>query len=397
VYQNIAILVGFMMLYSLAGTRLERTPVSGALVFVVFGLLAGPSVLGILNFTIDGPTLRLFAELTLAVVLFVDASHADLGVIRKNIGLLSRLLLIGLPLTLAGGYFLGLALFDGFTMVEIALLATMLAPTDAALGKPVVNNKAVPQKIRGALNFESGLNDGICVPILLLFLHIAEAPGHVDTGSLLATLLLHEIGIGLIVGLGVVLVTAGLMRLVGIGEWIEGVWSRLFVATLAITCFAAAQALGGSGLIASFTGGVLFGSLARRHKHEVLHAGEVLGETLTLFTWVFFGAAVVGQIFGEVSVAAFIYAVLSLTVVRMLPVFLALTGTGLGTHAKLFVGWFGPRGLASIVFAVMVVNSPTPGGHGLAVVVAITVVLSVIAHGLSAVPLAAAFGRREGS
>jgi len=395
-YLNIAILSAFLLVYSKFGGRLEKTPISGALVFTAVGLIFGPAMLGLLDFRIDGAMLRLLAEITLAILLFVDASLADLGVIRKHFGILGRLLLIGLPLTIAAGFGVGLWLFPGVPVLELALLAVILAPTDAALGKPVVTNKAIPDKIREALSFESGLNDGICVPILLLFLHLAtQVTQHISTGDLMATLFVHEIGIGALTGLGVVAVAVVLLRFTGGRGWVSGVWQRVVVAAMAVTCFSAAQALGGSGLIASFVGGLLFGAMIRESKHELLDAGEVFGEVFTLITWVFFGAAVVGQVMNYLSWPVFFYAILSLTLVRMVPVFLSLTGSGVSTEGKLFIGWFGPRGLASIVFAVMVANSDLSGGRNIAIVVAITVVFSVIAHGLTANPFSAAFVRSE--
>ena len=179
-YWTLAVLAGFVFLYSVFAGRLQRTVVGGAIIYTGFGLLAGPQV--------QNPRarrryqgLRLLAELTLAFVLFTDAANADLGVLRRSLALPERLLLIGLPLTIALGFAVGVAIFKQLGLLEIAILAAMLAPTDAALGKAVVTNPAVPAEIREALNVESGLNDGICVPVLLLFL--ALAVGKLGEGS----------------------------------------------------------------------------------------------------------------------------------------------------------------------------------------------------------------------
>jgi NhaP-type Na+/H+ or K+/H+ antiporter len=394
-YENLAILAAFVFLYSIVAGGLERTPINGAIVFTAFGLALGPVGLGLLNLNVDTESLRSLAELTLALVLFTDASNANLGVLKHSIRIPRRLLLIGLPLTILLGFGVGVLVFDGLTLLEVAILATMLAPTDAALGKAVVTNESVPSNIREGLNVESGLNDGICVPILFVFLALAAGTGAEGSTSMLALkLVAEEIGIGVGVGIGLTLLGSWLLRVFSARGWITETWRQLPVVALAMACFAVAQILGGSGFIASFAGGLLFGWIAKRHKHKLLLAAEGTGDTLALITWVLFGAAVVGQAVGDFSWEVVLYAVLSLTVVRMLPVFLVLAGTGPRTAEKLFMGWFGPRGLASIVFAVIVLNEHLPGGDTITSTVVCTIVLSIILHGLSATPLIAVLGTR---
>ena len=394
-YETLAILAVFIFIYSTASGGLERTPINGALIFAAFGLALGPMGLGVLNLDVDKEGLRTLAELTLALVLFTDASNANLGVLKKNIGIPRRLLLIGLPLTILLGFGAGVLVFDGLTLLEIAILATMLAPTDAALGKAVVTNEAVPSNIREGLNVESGLNDGICVPILFVFLAlVAATDSETSTPALAMKLVAEEIGIGVVVGVVLTVLGSWLGTRFADRGWVTETWRQLPVPALAVACFAVAQWLGGSGFIAAFTGGLLFGRLAKRHKHELLLAAEGTGDTLALITWVVFGAAVVGQSFGSFTWEVVLYAVLSLTVVRMLPVFMVLAGTRLQASEKLFMGWFGPRGLASIVFGVIVVNEHLPGGGTIAMTVVCTILLSVVAHGISANPLVAALAAR---
>ena len=202
-YENIAILAAFVFLYSIISGKLERTPINGALVFIIFGLAFGPLGLGLLNLKVGVEGMRTLAELTLALVLFTDASNANLGVLKKSFHIPQRLLLIGLPLTILLGFGVGVLVFTGLTLLEIAILATMLAPTDAALGKAVVTNESVPPDIREGLNVESGLNDGICVPILFVFLAIATSSGiEGGTPMLALKLVAQEIGIGVAVGVG---------------------------------------------------------------------------------------------------------------------------------------------------------------------------------------------------
>ncbi len=193
----------FVFLYSLVSGGMEKTPVNGAIVFAAFGLVFGPLGFGFLNLNVDAEGLRTLAELTLALVLFTDASNANLGELKKSFRIPQRLLLFGLPLTILLGFGVGVLVFDGLTLLEIAIIATMLAPTDAALGKAVVTNESVPDNIREGLNVESGLNDGICVPILLIFLALATSIEVEGGTSMLAFKFVAEaVGIGVAAGAG---------------------------------------------------------------------------------------------------------------------------------------------------------------------------------------------------
>ena len=395
-YQIISILAGFTFLYSLMATRLERTPISGALVFVVSGVLCGPTCLGWISLDVDAEGISLLAELTLAVVLFTDSANTDLKVLRKFQAIPARLLLIGLPLTIALGFGVGVAIFHDLTWIELALLATMLAPTDAALGKAVVTNQAVPESVRESLNVESGLNDGICVPVLLLFLALAtgQAPRG-ESFDLAITLPLQAIGIGAVVGLALGIVGSKTLKNCYKRDWIGGSWLQFPVVALSLLCFGLAQWMGGSGFIASFVGGMTFGAIIKNRKHVVLEAAEGVGDAFALITWFTFGSLLLSRPPISFDLRIIAYAVASLTIVRMIPVFLCVAGMRLDTNTKLFLGWFGPRGLASIVFAVMILNANLPGGNTLVNVAAWTIVLSVLLHGLSANPLSRIYGARQ--
>jgi NhaP-type Na+/H+ or K+/H+ antiporter len=394
-YENLAILATFVFLYSVTSGRLEKTLFNGAIVFTAFGLLLGPVGLDILNLDIDAEGLRTLAEMTLALVLFTDAANANLRELKHSFRIPQKLLLIGLPLTILLGFGAGVLVFDGLTLLEIAILATMLAPTDAALGKAVVTNEAVPSNIREGLNVESGLNDGICVPILFIFLALASSAGGDAASSTSAwQLVAQAIGIGVAVGVGLTYLGVRLLIRCADRDWITESWRQLPVPAVAIACFAVAQWLGGSGFIACFVGGMFFGKLAKDHKHKLMLAAEGTGDTLALITWVIFGSVVVGQSISAFSWQVVVYALLSLTIIRMLPVFLVLTGMNLRADEKVFMGWFGPRGLASIVFAVIVLNEQLPGGTTITMTVVCTILFSVVLHGLSANPLVAALAAR---
>jgi sodium/hydrogen antiporter len=395
-YQNAALLTVFLIIYSAVAGRVERSWISGPIVFTVVGLLLGPDGLGVLRISISGEGLRLLAELTLAMVLFTDAANADFGVVRANLGLPERLLGVGLPLTIVLGFLVAAIVFPSLDILEMALMATILAPTDAALGKPVVTARAVPAVMREALNLESGLNDGICVPIVVILLGLAVGT-QIEGGTIghVAWVVVEEIGIGLIVGLGLTWATILMLRFAEERGWISEHWVEIPIVALAAACFAAAQAAGGSGFIACFVGGLLLSGLGARHKEELLRGAEHTGEALALLTWVVFGGIVVARMIERATWPALLYAVLSLTVIRMLPVFLCLIGTRTSTADKLFIGWFGPRGLATIVFGILILDEKLPGNDTIMLAAGWTVILSVIAHGVTANPLVKAIGARR--
>ena len=393
-YLNAAVLALAACAFALASGRVERSPLSGPILFVLAGLLLGPAVLGALALDATIDHLRVLAEVTLSVVLFSDAANADVDQIRRTRFLPRRLLFVGLPLTILLGLGLALLLLPGLGPIEAALLATALAPTDAALGKPVVVNPAVPPAIRESLNFESGLNDGICVLIIVLLL--AAASGEAHAGGTLGHILLtvvEEIGIGVLVGALIAIPGALLVGRATAAGWIAPGWTGVPAMALAVACFALAQGIGGSGFIACFVGGLAFGA-RRPDRHALLRAAEGTGDVLSLLTWVVFGALVLVAVAPAVTPPVVLYALLSLTLARMLPVWLCLRGTATGAADRLFIGWFGPRGLASIVFGVLILSADLPGSDTLAATIACTVLLSVIAHGASAGPLIRALAPR---
>jgi NhaP-type Na+/H+ or K+/H+ antiporter len=397
-YIEFAVFALFVFCYSLVAGRVERAAASGPIVFVAAGLLMGPLGLAWFDGDVSRTGLRMLADLTLALILFTDAANADLAVLRRQFRIPSRMLLVGLPGVIFLGTITAAFLFDALSLFEAAILGTMLAATDAALGKAVVTNEAVPSQIREGLNIESGLNDGLCVPILFVFIALAIGSSSEGGNTTLALqLVAEELGIGLVVGLGLAAVGAWAMRWCRDKGWMTEIWKQVTVVALAITCFSVAQSLHGSGYIAAFTGGLLFGFKAKDATHRLVLAAEGTGETLALLTWLVFGATVIGQSVEHFTWEMLVYALLSLTVIRMLPVYLSLSGTGLSTASKLFLGWFGPRGLASIVFAIIVINMGVPGGKFVGMVVVLTVFLSLVAHGVSANPLAQMLGKKEGS
>ncbi len=343
----------------------------------------------ILSFKPSANIIKILAELTLAIVLFNDAAGSNLSVLRKGSAIPTRMLIFGLPLVLLLGIGGGFVLFgNSLSLVEIAILATLLAPTDAALGQSVLKNNTVPSEIRQGLNAESGLNDGLCVPILFVFLIMATGESH-DLGieHLVLILFAEELGLGLLVGVIITAVAWKLISYAGKSNNFPENWSQLTLAGAAVTSFSAAQSIGGSGFIAAFCGGLLFGYLAKEQRHQLLSSSEGIGELFSMITWILFGALICPSI-QHITWQMVCYAVLSLTVIRMLPIFVSLIGSKVSIKGRLFLGWFGPRGMATIVFTVIVMDSNLPSNSLIVTTAALTIVSSVFLHGLTATPWA---------
>ena len=367
---------------------LVGTPVTPAMVFVAVGVFLGPRILGEVEPSVHGETIRTLAESTLALVLFADASRIKLGVLRRQAGLPVRLLAVGLPLTIVLGA-LAAGLFNTMTVAEALVLGVLLAPTDAALGQAVVTLPRLPSRIRQGLNVESGLNDGICVPVLYIVLAAADVESNVASAHHAIAIVAEEIGYGILGGVGAGLVTAGVVVFAGRRDLIVGSWLQVIPLAGAALAYTTAAALGGSGFIAAFLAGAIFGRLVPREEADVTRLIEEIGELLSGVTFLLFGAVLLGPSLGHLTWRVVIYAILSLTIVRMLPVAVALVGTHPRRQTVAFLGWFGPRGLASIVFALIVVQrSHLPQSPTIVLATYFTVGLSVLVHGVSAAPLA---------
>ena len=369
--------------------RLSGSPITPAILFVSIGFLVGPEVLDALDISSTSSTVRALAEATLALVLFSDASRINFGELRREISVPLRLLGIGLPLTIGLGALAAAVIFDVLTFWEAVIIGVILAPTDAALGQAVVIKPRVPGRIRQGLNVESGLNDGICVPLLFAAVAAADVESHISGGRTGMTLLLEEVGYGIVGGIAAGLLIGAIIVYAGRRDLIEGTWRQVIPAAGAALAYGTATALDGSGFIAAFVAGMVFRAVIKRDPEDLNRLTEEAGAVLNGLTFVLFGAILLGPALGELSWKLALYAVLSLTVVRMIPVALAMLGSRARLPTLGFLGWFGPRGLASIVFAVIVIEeSQLPHEHLIVIAIYLTVGLSVFAHGLTAAPLA---------
>jgi NhaP-type Na+/H+ or K+/H+ antiporter len=387
----IAVISACVIVWGLVSARLERWDVTAPIAFLVLGLGAANGPFALIHLNLHSSDIRSLAEITLALVLFADASRVNVKALRADMGLPTRLLGIGLPLTIGAGTAAAAGLFTGAGLWVAAALGAIVAPTDAALGASIVQDERVPLPVRRALNVESGLNDGIATPFVNLFL-----------AGALTTEAIHSPGVGRAaidllggagLGVGIGLVGAILLSWAGRAGWSAAGFRPLAVLALAIFAYSTALVAGINGFVAAFMAGMAFGTAAADTDLPVF--AEEAGTLMSLLVWFTFGAIMVVPGFEAVGWREVLFAVLALTVVRMVPVALALVGSGFDRATVAFIGWFGPRGLASVVFGLIAVDSLAPTDAQLVLgAVTVTVTLSVIAHGLTASPLAQRYGRK---
>jgi NhaP-type Na+/H+ or K+/H+ antiporter len=389
---GLALVALFIFVYALVSKRLATTSVTGPMLFMVFGLLIGPRVLDVMTLDLGSELIQIFLEATLVIVLFTDAAVIDIRAVRKEAFLPGRLLGIGLPMTIVTGTLAVLVFFDHVGFWQAAVIAVILSPTDAALGQAVVSNKSVPAMVRQGLSVESGLNDGIVVPFLTIAL--AGAASEMQTIGEIANVFLAEIGWAILAGLLVGWLGAKAVKFAGEKGWMMRDWRLIAAPILALLAFALADPIGGSGFMAAFVAGITFGGQVRSIYPDICDFSEGVSHLLTVVAFMVFGALILGPSVSAITLSMIGFAIVALTLMRMLPVAISLVGTKLGRPTVLYVGWFGPRGLASLVFAgTAVVESDAEGAPLIVAVVSVTVAMSVILHGVSAVPLSRVYAR----
>jgi sodium/hydrogen antiporter len=384
------IVAAAIFLWGAVSARLTRADLTAPIVFVTIGALL--AAFGLVGAPTAPETLTPVVEIALVWILFSDAARVPIQELRHGLGRYLRLLAVGLPLTILAGWGLAFWLLPALGMWLALLVGAALAPTDAALGVPVVTNSAVPAHLRRLLTVESGLNDGIATPVVMLA--IAGAAFADEHGPAVGHALV-ELAIGVLAGAAMGLVGGWLLRQARRRGWSAEEFTGIAVLALALAAYALALVLGGNGFVAAFCGGMAFGAAAGPRAPAELAFLEQAGGLVSLLVWLAFGALAVPIMLDGFTVPAVLYALLSLTVVRMGPVALATLGSGLDRNTVLFVGWFGPRGLASLVFALLALEDLGPVADEGVTVIALTVLLSVVAHGLTAAPLATRYGRFE--
>ena len=382
----ITLFIVLIFFFTLVSKRIARTILTAPIIFTVAGMVVYYLSPQVAKMEIHNETILLIAELTLALLLFTDATRIDLRKLLKETIVPVRLLGIGMPLSILVGAIIAVLLFDGIPIWEAALLAVILAPTDASLGQVVVNSRIVPERVRQALNVEAGLNDGLSMPFFSLFVGLAAATDPYLTGNwMLYTI--EQIFFGLLMGIVIGWVGGWLIGESGKRGWIEGPLQQLGLLALALMCYGGAGLIGGNGFIAAFVGGLMVKRGFEDAKYHASDFSEAWGQLLNFFVFFLFGLIAV-ELLPRFTPIILLFAALSLTIMRMLPVAVALLRTRMAPSTVLFMGWFGPRGLASIVLGLIFLETEAHLIFETTIVTAVgaTVLLSIFMHGMSALP-----------
>ncbi|WP_022939820.1 cation:proton antiporter [Psychromonas hadalis] len=396
---TIAILV---LAYGYISKVLTRFNISGPMVFTGLGLLISPLLLNISTLQVDAEFVTIIVELALVLVLFSDAALLDLKLLRQSWRLPARLLLIGLPITIIAGTFVAQLMFPNEPAIYMLLLALLLTPTDAALGKAVVSDPMVPAKIRSTINVESGLNDGIVFPLVItvVAMIVSGLTGDGEGGWM--GYVLKQVIFGALVGAFIGYVGTKLTQFSVKKQWMQSSYKNLIPIALAILAFYLAEVFHGNGFIAAFFAGLYAGNTSAPMREHIEEFAESEGEFLVLVSFFLFGLAFVPVTYQFINLNIIIYSLLSLTLLRMLPVIICLIGAKLDGKkidfaTMSFIAWFGPRGIASILYVLIVAHEVggIKGFETIYAVVTVTVLMSIVAHGLSALPLARWYGKKH--
>jgi sodium/hydrogen antiporter len=390
----LTVFISSVFLYSLVSVRLERTVFTPPMVFTSVGVLVILVSPELAELEVNRKAFLWLAEIGLVMTLFTDATHVNLRSLRTGSNLPLRLLSTGMLLTIALGMVFALILFPEISIWEAGILAAILAPTDAGLGQVIVNSPLVPARIRQSLNVEAGLNDGLSVPFMMLFIALAVR-GTGDAGRIMATFILEQLGLGALLGLGLGLVGGWLLGKAQGKGWIAGSFQQLGLVALPLLSVMTSDQIGASMLIAAFVAGLAVQAGFKDARKIGVEFTEEWGHLFNFFVFFLFGL-LVAKAWDQFSLTLALYAVLSLTVVRILPVAIALIGTGLSKATVWFMGWFGPRGLASIVLGLVYLEEEAklPGEETIRLAVMVTVLLSIFAHGLSSLPGIGLYARK---
>ncbi len=385
----VAGLASTAVVWTLLSARLERFNISAPMWFVAVGFLLVSFPSG-LDVGIANEGLRQMAEIALAIVLFSDAARVNITDLRRDAGLPIRLLVVGLPLTIGLGTLVAHFVFPSLSWWVCAVIGAAVAPTDAALGAAIIEDERVPERIRRVLNVESGLNDGIATPFVKFFLVAAVAGTALEVESEGGALL--ELAVGVAGGAAIGFVAAWLLQRARDHGWVAASYREVGVAAVAFLGYAAVIEIGGNGFVGAFVAGIAFGAATRDELEESLAFTHDLAELASLVVWFMFGAVML-PFLRHAQWQDFLFAALALTVVRMLPVALVLIGSKLDLATVGVIGWFGPRGLASVVFALLAVEGLAPAdGDRVVSIITATVLLSVVLHGATAAPISARYG-----
>jgi NhaP-type Na+/H+ or K+/H+ antiporter len=396
---NSMILLGIFLilvfLYSLVSKRARSTVFSAPMVFTGAGIILAPAFPVLSQESITDKAFLVLGEITLALIIFSEATHINLRQVMREHRLPSRLLGIGMPLIILAGTIVAVLLFSDLSIWEAAILATILAPTDPSLGIGVVTSRRVPALIRQALSLESGLNDGLSVPLLMLFIALARVESPITDGSWVVYFA-QQIGFGLLVGLIIGWLGGWVIAKAERRDWMTDAAQQLALLSIAIlSWWLAEKVIGGNGFVAAFIAGTMVRRGFESAGERMAELSEAWGDLLIFGVFFLFGTVITPDL-GDIDGSIWLYAILSLTIVRMLPVALAMIGTKLQPSSVAFLGWFGPRGLSSVVLGLVYLKEEVnlPGESTILLATIGTVLLSILAHGVTSAPGVALYAQK---
>ncbi|CAM5582606.1 sodium/hydrogen exchanger [Streptomyces narbonensis] len=393
------VIAGILFMWCVLSYRLARWSITAPIAMMLAGIALTSGADPALAFDFgDLGEFERTVEIIVALLLFVDATEVPAGVIRRERSVVARLLGIALPLTLGAAFLVSLAFFPDQPGWVLAVLATVVVPLDLALAGALVRDRRVPGRLRDVLNVEGGLNDGVISPLFLLC--VAGAAASRTTGGDYADALLTAVGAaGWAVGAGSLVgwLAGQLLRRSWARGWTLPAATRLAVLSVPIAAFSLSVSLGGNGFVASFVSGVCIAPTLRHLPEDAVQMTDDLSTLLTLALWFLFGQMVNDEFWDGFHLSVILYAVLAVTLVRLVPVMLALIGTELSLSDRLFLGWMGPRGATTVVFGLLAaIELPAAGGGDfVSRVMVITVMVSIVLHGLSAEPVGRLYARRR--
>ena len=398
-YPTIILAALLIFFYGLVSRVSEKSPITAPMVFAGIGILASPIALNLLDIKPGATVVKLIAEITLVIILFVDASTVNLRTLRLQRSIPLRLLGIGLPLTMVLGFLVAAVLVNNQNLWLAALVALILSPTDAALGQAVVTSERLPERMRQAINVESGLNDGIALAPILMCIAALSGGEHAGNGSgSWLFFVVRQLTLGPVAGILVGWCGGKLVEEASRRGWMQPTFQRLVAGSLAVIAYTAAEQFHGNGFIAAYCAGLFLGTQTHEVRERIQEFGEAEGQQMSLFVFLLFGLAMVPAMVSYWDIRTLCYAVLSLTVIRMVPVALCLHGAGLDKPAVWMIAWFGPRGIASVLYALMAIGKIGITGYEREfAVITLTVLLSIFLHGISAVPLTLSYSHSQAS
>lgn len=394
---GLIVFLGLVLAYALVGRRLSDSVLTAPMIFLAGGYIC--AVTGLVGFQSADHSLQILAEVALVVLLFADAAMIDPRALWRGAGNPARMLLIGLPLVIAMGFGVGVLLLPGWPLWEIALIAALLAPTDAALGQSVITNPRIPERMRRALSAESGLNDGLALPFVVFFGCFAVGGIHDQVPTSWWVFVGEQIGLGALAGVAVGWAGAWLLRIAQGRGLSSDSLGGLAVLALAGLAYMLAHEIHGNGFIAAFVAGLMFGEVLRGRCDFVFEFIETEGQLLSVFAFFAIGALLLPAGFAHVTPALAVFVGLSLFLLRPAAIWLALAGTGTPAGERAFYGWFGPRGLATALFALLVLDSfeNLQMRDGILATAALAVTASAFLHGATAAPAGRLFAPQSGA